>query len=156
VLADISVAPIVSVRSGLPFSIRTPSLQNGLALDNNFAMPFGASRDGNRGEKYAAADLTIRKSIFISRDHGVKMDLIAEGTNIFNRVNFNKVADLFDVRGFSNAVPLANGQTLNLFTGPYSGLKGVRPTSLAAVQTPLSFQSADLPRRVQFGLRLAF
>jgi carboxypeptidase family protein len=155
-LADISVAPIVYWRSGLPFSIRTPSLQNGLALDNNFAMPFGASRDANRGANYAAADLRIQKGFFINRDRGVKVELIAEGTNIFNRVNFNKVADLFDVGGFSNAVKLANGQTLNLFTGPYTGLHGVRPTSLSAVQTPLSFASADLPRQIQFGLRLGF
>ncbi len=155
-LADISVAPIIYFRSGLPFSIRTPSLQNGLALDNNFAMPFGASRDANRGANYAAADLRIQKGFFINRDRGVKVELIAEGTNIFNRINFNKVADLFDVNGFSNAVKLANGQTLNLFTGPFTGLHGVRPTSLSDVQTPLSFASADLPRQVQFGLRLAF
>ncbi|HYL11175.1 MAG TPA: carboxypeptidase regulatory-like domain-containing protein [Candidatus Acidoferrales bacterium] len=155
-LADISLAPIVYYRSGLPFSIRTPSLANGVALDNNFAMPFGASRDSNRGANYAAADLRIQKGFFLNRDRGVKVELIAEGTNISNHVNFNKVADLFDVGGFSNAVKLANGQTLNLFTGPYKGLQGVRPTSRAAVQTPLSFQSADLPRRVQFGLRLAF
>jgi len=156
-LADISLAPIVYYRSGLPFSIRTPSLQNGIApVDPDYAMPFGATRDDNRGANYAAADLRIQKGFFLNRDRGIKVELIAEGTNIFNRINFNKVADLFDVNGISNAVKLANGQTLNLFTGPYTGLHGVRPTSLAAVQTPLSFQSADLPRQIQFGLRLGF
>src|SRR5713226_8683367 len=155
-LADITIAPIVTVRSGLPFSIRTPSLQNGLALDSNFAMPFGASRDSNRGASYAAADLRFQKALFIKRDRGVKLDFIVQGTNIFNRINFNKVSDLFDVGGFSNAVKLANGQTLNLFTGPFTGLHGVRPTKLSDVQTPLSFASADLPRQVQFGLRLGF
>jgi TonB-dependent receptor-like protein len=151
-LADIAVAPIEHIRSGLPFSVRTPSLFNGLSpADSNFATPFHASRDQNRGANYAAADLRVQKSIFISRDHGVKMDFIAEGTNIFNRVNFNKVSDVFD-----NGLSVAGGQTVNLVTGPFTGLHGVRPTIVSDVQHPLSFASADLPRRVQFGLRLAF
>ncbi len=158
-LADISLAPIVTVRSGLPFSIRTPSLVNkinGQALDNNFATPFGASRDNNRGAGYATTDLHFSKAIYFNRDRGVKMDFIAEGTNIFNRVNFNKVADEFDIGGFKSNVQLANGQTLNLFTGPYTGLHGVKPQFLSNVQTPLSYASADRPRNIQFGVRLAF
>ena len=151
IFADISLAPIVTVRSGLPYTIRTPSLFNGLALDNNFATPFGASRDQNRGASYATADLRFIKAIFLNRDRGIRADLIAEGTNIFNRINFNKVSDVFD-----NGLSLAGGQTLNLLTGPYTGFHGVRPTSVAGVQHPLSYASADLPRRIQFGLRLAF
>jgi hypothetical protein len=158
-LADISVAPVVTIRSGLPFSIRTPSLNNklnGQTLDNNFATPFGATRDSLRGASYASTDLRITKSIFVNRDRGVRVIFIAEGTNIFNRINFNKVSDQFDIGGFSSAVPLANGQTLNLFTGPYTGLQGVKPTNINQVQTPLSFASADDPRRIQFGLKVAF
>lgn len=158
-LADIAVAPVVTIRSGLPFSIRTPSLVNkinGQTLDNNFATPFGAPRDGNRGATYATTDLRFTKSIFINRDRGLKVSFIAEGINIFNRINFNKVSDLFDIAGFTNNVKLANGQTLNLFTGPYSGLHGVKPTSINQVQTPLSFASADVPRLIQFGLRFGF
>jgi hypothetical protein len=158
-LADITVAPVVTIRSGLPFSIRTPSLVNklnGQTLDNNFATPFGAPRDGNRGATYATTDLRFTKSIFVNRDRGLKVSFIAEGINIFNRVNFNKVSDQFDIAGFTNNVKLANGQTLNLFTGPYSGLHGVKPTNINQVQTPLSFASADLPRLIQFGLRFGF
>jgi hypothetical protein len=159
-LADISVAPIVSWRSGLPFSIRTPGLVNkinGQTLDNNFAMPFGASRDANRGANYAAADLTIRKSFFINRERGVKVDLIAEGTNIFNRVNFNRVSDQFDINGIpANGIVNTARGPLNLFTGPYTGLKGVVPTSAGQITQPLFYSSADLPRQIQFGLRLGF
>jgi len=151
IFADMSLAPIVTIRSGLPYTIRTPGLANGLALDNNFATPFGASRDQNRGASYATTDLRFIKAIFINRDRGIRADLIAEGTNIFNRINFNKVSDVFD-----NGLSLAGGQTLNLLTGPYTGFHGVRPTSVAGVQHPLSYASADLPRRIQFGLRLAF
>jgi hypothetical protein len=167
-LADISVAPVVFVHSGLPFSIRTPSLQNQVSLlnpakptlqsglDTNFATPFGVSRDSLRGAIFASTDLRLSKSIFVNRDRGVRLILIAEGTNIFNRVNFNKVSDVFDIKGFSSAVPLANGQTLDLFHGPFTGLHGVVPTNINQVQTPLSYASADSPRQIQFGLKLAF
>ncbi len=167
-LADISVAPVVSIHSGLPFSIRTPSLQNQVSLlnpaspalqsglDTNFATPFGVSRDSLRGAAFASTDLRLSKSIFLNRDRGVRMIFIAEGTNIFNRINFNKVSDVFDIKGFTSSVPLANGQTLDLFHGPFTGLHGVVPTNINQVQTPLSFASADTPRQIQFGLKLAF
>ena len=167
-LADISVAPVVFIHSGLPFSIRTPSLQNQVnlsnplvptlqsGLDTNFATPFGVSRDSLRGAMFADTQLRLSKSIFINRDRGVRVVLIAEGTNIFNRINFNKVSDQFDIKGFTSAVKLANGQTLDLFKGPFTGLHGVVPTNINQVQTPLSYASADSPRRIQFGLRLAF
>jgi hypothetical protein len=158
-LADVSLAPILTVRSGLPFSVRTPSLinkTNGQDLDNNFAIPFGATRDNNRGAAYASMDLRFTKAIFLNREHGVRMDFIVEGTNITNRTNFNAVNDVFDANGFTSAVTLANGQTLNLLTGPYTGLHGVKPNSVAALQKPLSFVSADSPRQVQFGIKLVF
>src|SRR5258708_1305405 len=96
ILADISLAPVLTVRSGLPFSIRTPSLQNGTAIDNNYAMPFGASRDSNRGAAYATTDLRFNKTLFFNRERKVRMDVIVEGTNIFNRTTFNKSSNLFD------------------------------------------------------------
>jgi hypothetical protein len=159
VLADISLAPVVTVRSGMPFSVRTPSLVNkinGQIVDNNFAMPFNARRDNNRGAAYASTDLTFTKAVYLNRDRGVRFDFIVQGTNIFNRTNFNAVNDVFDVKGFSSAVALANGQTLNLFTGPYTGLHGVKPHAVSDLQTPLAFISADAARQVQFGVKLVF
>lgn len=151
IFADISLAPVVTIRSGLPFTIRTPGLFNGNQVDTNFAFPFGASRDQNRGAGYATTDLRINKSMFINRDRGVRLDLIAEGTNIFNRVNFNKVSDVFD-----NGLAPAGGQAFNEVTGPFTGFHGVAPTSVSDIQHPLSYASADLPRRIQFGLKVVF
>jgi hypothetical protein len=156
IFADISLAPIVTVRSGLPFSVRTPSLQNGTAIDNGFSMPFHSSRDNNRGAGYATADLRFTKAFALSRDRRVKLHVIAEGTNIFNHTNFDKVSDEFDIAGITTAVKLANGQTLNLLNGPYTGLHGVKPKTPFDIQLPLSYAHADLPRQIQFGLKLAF
>src|SRR5262249_15853855 len=89
--ADITLAPLVTVRSGLPFSVRTPRLVNkvvtGQTLDNNFATPFGVSRDTLRGPAYATTDVSLTKSFFINRERGLKLNIIATGTNIFNRTN---------------------------------------------------------------------
>ena len=86
--------------------------------------------------------------------------MIATGTNIFNRVNFNKVSDEFDVAGIglpgcAACVQTADGQ-VNLLTGPFKGLHGIKPTNRNQIQTPLFYSSADLPRLLQFGLKLTF
>lgn len=164
-LADITLAPIETWRSGLPFSIRTPSLPNivnplthtvGTGLDQNYASPFGVSRDTLRGAAFATTDLTFNKRIFINRERGISINLIATGTNIFNRVNFNKVSDVFDLNGLGNGtVQTALGQ-VNLFSGNLSGLHGVKPTNSSQATQPLFFSSADLPRQLQFGLKLVF
>jgi hypothetical protein len=167
ILADISLAPIFTWHSGLPFSIRTPGLVNGIALDSNYAMPFGATRDDNRGPAFATTDLTFRKAFYINRDRGIHLDFIATGTNIFNRINFTKVSDQFDINGIPTVSPTcpvntcagivqtANGP-LNLFTGPYTGIHGVKPTSPGQITQPGFFSAAATPRQLQFGLKLAF
>ncbi len=148
-LADITLAPIETWRSGLPFTVREPALANIVnpltkqvqtGLDQNYATPFGVSRDTGRGAAYATTDLTFNKGIFINRERGVSVNFVAIGTNIFNRTNFNKVGDQF---------PLG-------FAGPFTGLHGIKPTSPLQVGNPLVYSSADLPRQMQFGLRLVF
>jgi hypothetical protein len=165
VLADISISPIVTWHSGLPFSVRTPGLANGVALDGNFATPFGSTRDNNRGPAFTSTDLTFRKGLYINRDRGLRLDLIAIGTNIFNRTNFTKVSDQFDINGIPT-VPCATGicagvvQTadgpLDLSHGPFTGLHGVKPTNANQITQPLFFSRADTPRQIQFGLKLVF
>jgi len=159
ILSDISLSPIFTVRSGLPFSVRTPSLVNkvnGQVLDNNYAMPFRASRDANRGAGFSTMDLSFQKALYIAREKGVRVNVIVQGTNLLNRVNFNHVNDVFDVNGLSSAVKLPNGQSLNLLTGPFTGLHGSKPSSSNDLTQPLFYSQADLPRQVQFGLKVAF
>ncbi len=170
--ADIAIAPILTMRSGIPFSIRMPSLVSGIAsTDRSFAFPFNASRDSSRGAGYYTLDLRVQKSLFISRERRLKLDLVAEGTNILNKVNFNKVWDQFlspyptagcldPATGKCDAskgvVTFANGSTANLLTGPYN-LKPFKPTSNKQLQgVPLAFVGADNPRRLQFALKVVF
>lgn len=164
ILADMTLSPILTMHSGLPFSVRTPSLAtlplglggNGISPDSNYAMPFLSSRDNNRGAAFYTLDLSFQKAFYINRDRGVRLNVIAQGTNLLNHVNFNHVNDVFDLNGLSSAVPLPNGQTLNLLSGPYTGLHGVVPKNASNLAQPLYFSQADSPRQIQFGLKLAF
>src|SRR5262249_36939675 len=146
--ADLSVAPIVTVRSGIPFSVRIPSLANGLpSLDANFATPYNASRDSSRGYPYRTLDLRLQKSLFVLRDRGVKFDLIRGGPTLLARFTSNKVwhhslrpspASGFDPN-VNPVVTFANGSSMNMLTGPYN-LKGFKPTSASQLNgQPLAF-----------------
>ena len=130
---------------------------NGQTLDSNYAIPFFSSRDNNRGAGFASWDMNIQKAIYVNRDRGVRLNLIAQATNLLNRINFNHVNDAFDVNGIgaNGTVQTADGP-INLITGPFTGLKGVKPTSASQLTNPLFYSQADSPRQVQFGLRIAF
>jgi hypothetical protein len=169
-LADFTIAPVLTLRSGIPFSIRLPAISGtGIATtDRNFATPFAAGRNTSRGEPYKSLDLLIRKSLYVKRDRGLRFDLSLEGTNVLNRRNFNKVWDQFDTLnpygagGFlgnptaNPVVTFANGTTGNLLTGPYN-FKGFVPTSASQLQNvPLAFVGTDSPRQVSIGLRFSF
>jgi hypothetical protein len=157
--SDMTIAPILTMRSGIPFTIRTPSLTNGLpSTDTNYAFPFPGARDTSRGLPYYSLDMRIQKSLYVMRDRGVRFDLIVEGTNLLNRVNFNRVKD--DFPAINGTFTLANGATLNLANGPYK-VTGFKPRSIADLSAPGAFVPGrgdflDVPRQVQFALKVAF
>jgi hypothetical protein len=151
--ADITLAPVLTLRSGIPFTVTVPGLRNGTNLDNLFATPYAAGRDTGRGYPYRNLDLRLQKAIYVLPEHKLRFDLIVEGINITNRVNFNSVNQFFPT--VPGPVTLANSQVVNLLTGPYN-LKGFVPHSVGDLGSPLSFESADLPRQIQFGLKIVF
>jgi hypothetical protein len=160
ILADITISPIITLRSGLPFSVRIPNTTNkinGQTLDSNYAIPFFSSRDNNRGAPFYTWDMNFQKAIYVNRDRGVRLNMIVQAINLLNHVNFNHVNDVFDINGIpaDGIVQTARGP-VNLITGPFTGLKGMKPTSASQLTDPLFFSQADVPRQVQFGLRLAF
>jgi len=160
ILGEITISPIITLRSGLPFSVRIPNTTNkinGQTLDSNYATPFFSSRDNNRGAPFYTWDMNLQKAIYVNREHNVRLNLIAQAVNILNHVNFNHVNDAFDINGIdANGNVLTARGPVNLITGPFTGLKGVKPTSASQLSNPLFFSQADVPRQVQFGLRLAF
>lgn len=99
-LADFTIAPIIEISSGRPFNIITNVDTNNdqststdrpsVAADGTLIQP-GAFAIGNLGRNrgithaYASVDLRIARAFYFSER--VRVDLIAEGFNLFNRFN---------------------------------------------------------------------
>lgn len=143
-MADFTIAPIVEISSGRPFNILTGIDQN-LDLQSSNERPSVADdgtlilppflTDGNLGRNrgithsYASVDLRVMRAIRFGERF--KLDLIAEGFNLFNRFNEAAANPFFDVVN-------AFGQR-----GP-GGRYHSQPTA------------AYDPRQFQFGIKLNF
>jgi hypothetical protein len=199
ILADISISPIVTVHSGIPFQVlinpgveglageclTVASCENGGAQSNglvqealNQERPFNAPRNTGVGPWDFRWDMSVRKGIYINKERGLRLDVIANVSNILNHTNFLGVNGVFSqaeaasIKAGAASVPLTTGNNVNLITGPYNfhGIKAIDtseksgvplcplpqcvPQSLGA--DPLAFVSADVPRQAQFVLKLSF
>jgi Carboxypeptidase regulatory-like domain/TonB dependent receptor len=136
--ADMTLSPIIFLRSGIPFTVLVSQGDvNGDTHTND--RPFYAARNTGLGEPYYDVDLRLNKQFFIRRDSGLRVEFIAEATNLFNHTNFLSV---------NNFV----GTDLKYLGGPFN-LHGDR--SLPST-SPLGFTSAGDPRRIQLALKIAF
>ena len=140
VLADMTISPIVYLRSGIPFDIRVPAASNGIPGQSLYARPWYVPRNSGIGPDFYDFDLRLAKALYFNRERGLKADLIVEAKNVLNHTNFSSVNDQF---------PL--GDPL-LLTGPFnvSGSKNI-PAS-----QPLGFNSAFPGREIQFGLKFGW
>lgn len=162
--SDFVIAPIVSVRSGVPFTLLVPGIaSNGTGgAHTNEARPYFEGRNNGIGPGFASFDMRISRDITLNREFGVKLQLIAQATNILNHTNFTSVQNLFPNTAVTNAagtttsalVPTPEG-TVDLLNGPYN-YKGFRPNGPSQLTDPLAFQSAAPPRQISFGLQLSF
>lgn len=142
--ADFTLAPILELSSGRPFNIITGTDTNGdlqssndrpgVAADGTLFVP-GVFTSGNLRRNagithgYASLDMRVARTIrFTER---IRLELIAEGFNLFNRFNEAAANPFFDqVNSFNQR--------------PGNGLYYSRPTA------------AYDPRQFQFGLKLSF
>ena len=140
ILADLTLSPIVRLRSGIPFDIRVPGAANGTLGHSLYARPYYVPRNSGIGPDYYDFDMRLNKAFYINRDKGLRVDALVEGTNLLNHTNFSSVNDQFPV-----GAPF-------LTTGPFnvSGNKNLSSSS------PLGFTSAFPGRQIQFGLKLTF
>jgi hypothetical protein len=117
VLADISIAPVLFVRSGIPFTVRVPGMQNGTLGESLWARPWHAGRNTGIGPNFFSLDIRVTKSFYFNREAGRKLDFTVQGANILNHTNFSAVNDSFP----TNPKPFqVGGQTLDLLHGPYN------------------------------------
>lgn len=143
-LSDFTVAPILEISSGRPFNIITGTDSNGdlqssndrpsVAADGTLFIPTTPFTSGNlrrnAGITHGYASLDMRLTRAIRFGERVRIDLIAEGFNLFNRFNEAAANPFFtEVNNFKQR----NG---GLFYG--------RPTA------------AYDPRQFQFGIKVYF
>ena len=134
VLADLTVAPILTVASGHPFNLLLGFDANGDTNANTDRPPL-AGRNTGRGPSFTSLDLRVTKAfVFGDRDH--RIEATAEAFNLFNTVNFS---------GVNNIVG-----TTPLSTFDVEGSRSLGPTD------PLGFTSAFAPRQIQLGLKFRF
>jgi Carboxypeptidase regulatory-like domain len=170
-LADISLSPILSIRSGTPFELffsPPTGFGNPLAPGNgltqealNQARPFNAPRDSGILPWNSRWDMRFSKDIRLSKDHeAMRLGLSVTAANLLNHTNFTGVNGIFPVATAAGAAatPFPNGG--NLLNGPYN-VRGVKaldfdPKFPVPGTEPLSFNSADVARQIQFGVRLSF
>ncbi len=163
-LADISIAPIVYARSGVPFTLLVPGIgANGAGSHTNEARPYHEGRNSGIGPAFYSWDMRISKALYLRRDSGVRLDLVAQAADILNHTNFSAVNNIFPDTAVADSstgltqsaiVPTAEGN-VDLLHGPYR-YTGFVPRSAADLSSPLSFKLANPPRQISFALRLAF
>ena len=145
-LADFSVAPILELSSGRPLNIITGTDTNGDLQSSNdrpsvdangvlfapTATPFTSGTLGrNLGITHSYASLDLRVTKAIPLGERLRLDIIAEGFNLFNRFNEAAASPFFsDVNAFAQRA--SNGRYYSRSTASYD------------------------PRQFQFGLKLHF
>jgi len=144
-LADFTIAPILEVSSGRPFNILTGSDTNGDLQSSNDRpgvdasgilflplTPFTSGSLGrNQGTTHSYASLDLRVMRALRFGERFRLDLIAEGFNLFNRFNEAAASPFFnDVNSFGQRA--SNGSYYSRPTAAYD------------------------PRQFQFGFKLNF
>jgi Carboxypeptidase regulatory-like domain/TonB dependent receptor len=144
-LSDFTIAPIIEISSGRPFNIITGSDSNGDLQSSNdrpsvtangvLFVPTTAFTNGTLGRdlgithSYASLDMRLMRAIRLG-EH-LRLDVIAEGFNLFNRFNEAAASPFFsDVNTFNTRS--ADGHFFSRPTAAYD------------------------PRQFQFGLKLNF
>ena len=95
-------------------------------------------------------------------DSPLRLNLIAQSSNVLNHTNFTSVQNIFPYTGNATATSYTTSAIVNtpegnvdLLNGPYN-LKGFRPANATQLSSPLAFKTAAPPRQISFGLEFAF
>jgi hypothetical protein len=137
-LSNFQFSPIIRYNSGHPFNLLAGADVNGDRHSTN-DRPIGAARNTGQGPDFTSFDMRIARR-FRMTEHA-DLQLLAEGFNLFNRVNYASVNNIV-------------GPTFFPGTFNVQGVK-VDPTT-ASLASPLAFTSTFPMRQLQFGIRIGF
>lgn len=134
------LSPIVTARSGIPFSVTVPGATNGTEGHSLYARPIYIPRDSGIGPAFYSFDMRLSKSFILKPETVRRLEVSVEGTNLLNHTNFLSVNNTFTL----------GDPRLNSGPFDFTGNK-----ALSSGET-LGFTSAGNARQFQFGLKLAF
>ena len=128
------IAPIFRANSGRPFNLLVGADINA-DRHSNTDRPPGAGRNTGIGPAFYTFDLRLSKRIALGSNERRSLELLAEGFNLSNRLNYASV-----------------NNTVGVLRAPFNvtGRHDRNPSE------PLGFTSAFDPRRIQLGVRLSF
>jgi hypothetical protein len=153
--ADITIAPIVQLRSAMPFTLRVGRDTNN-ETHGVYDRPFLASRNSGRGDNFYSTDLRITKLFYINREKGFRVEFVAEFFNLFNQENFLTVNDIItgdDPRFPTNPPQLKSAGVPLTFLEPPFNLRGSKDFPATS---PLGYNSALAGFQAQFGVKIAW
>ena len=133
VLADMTLAPIVTLSSGRPFNLLLGFDANG-DTNANTDRPAFAGRNTGKGPGFASVDFRVAKAFEFG--DGYRIEAIAEGFNVLNTVNYSGVNNVIGTEAL-----------------PSHHIPGDRSRGPAE---PLGFTSAFAPRQIQLGVKFEF
>jgi hypothetical protein len=133
-------SPIVTARSGIPFSVTVPGAANGTEGHSLYARPIYIPRDSGIGPAFYSFDMRLSKAFTFKPESAARIEISVEGNNLLNHTNFLSV---------NNTFSLGDPRLVN---GPFdfTGSKALSPGET------LGFTSASNARQFQFGVKLAF
>jgi hypothetical protein len=137
------IAPIFRYNSGHPFNLLAGADVNGDRHSTN-DRPIGAARNTGQGPDFMSFDMRIARRFKMTERANVQF--VAEGFNLFNRLNF---ASVNNVVGPSFGLPTAIG-------GSGATTFNVHGSPQPFTNIPLAFTSAFPARQLQLGLRIGF
>lgn len=140
---DWKVSGVVTIGSGRPVNARIFGDPNQDGNDSNDRLP-GAGRNAFLGPDYATTDLRLTRRLYVG--DRLKLDVVAESFNLFNRDNQRVVITDDSYLGTGgNFLKLDKQIGINYFPAYYR-----RPVNF------LKTTDAYAPRQIQLALKLAF
>ena len=131
---QVQISPIFRANSGRPFNLLVGADINA-DRHSNTDRPPGAGRNSGAGPAFYTFDMRLSKRIRFGSSDRRSVELLAEGFNLSNRLNYASI-----------------NNTVGLLRGPFN----VTGRDDRTPSEPLGFTSAFDPRRIQLGVRLSF
>lgn len=146
IFSGFSLSPIVRANSGRPINVLAGADLNG-DRHSTTDRPPGIGRNTGRGPNFWTFDLRVARSFGLGETR--RLELLAEGFNLFNRLNFSSVNN----SGLGTGVAAATAQCPAVSV---SGLTRPEGRDVGNPSCALGFTSAFEPRRIQLGFRFTF